>query len=145
MSKYWARTVVVTGALWAGIPPLWAHHSVSSVFEMTRRISVTGTLTKVDWINPHVVIAMEGKADDGKFRQWTFESNPPSWYRSDQECVRKPDSGFRPGNRASLRHEDLALQHLQTYPCIVERCAQRKAGLTKHLRLGNQEVLSIRR
>ena len=82
MSKYWARTVVVTGALWAGISPLWAHHSVSSVFEMTRRISVTGTLTKVDWINPHVFIAMEGKADDGKFQQWTFESNPPSWYRS---------------------------------------------------------------
>src|SRR5262249_27730207 len=51
-------------------------------FRMTRRISVTGTLTKVDWINPHVVIAIEGKADDGKFQQWTFESNPPSWYRS---------------------------------------------------------------
>jgi hypothetical protein len=80
MSKYWARTVVITAALWAAIAPLWAHHSVSAVFEMTRRISVTGTLTKVDWINPHVVIAMEGKADDGKFQQWMFESNPPSWY-----------------------------------------------------------------
>ena len=62
--------------------PLWAHHSPSAIFEMSKRISVTGTLTKVDWINPHIVIAMEGKSDDGKTQQWTFESNPPSWYRS---------------------------------------------------------------
>jgi hypothetical protein len=82
MSKYWARTVVITGAIAVVIEPLWAHHSPSAVFEMTNRISVTGTLRTVDWINPHVVIAMEGKSDDGKIQPWTFESNPPSWYRS---------------------------------------------------------------
>jgi hypothetical protein len=49
---------------------------------MSKRISVTGTLTKVDWINPHVVITLEGKSDVGKIQQWTFESNPPSWYQS---------------------------------------------------------------
>ena len=59
-----------------------AHHSPSAIFEMAKRISVTGTLTKVDWINPHIVIAMEAKGDGGKVDHWTFESNPPSWYRS---------------------------------------------------------------
>ena len=49
---------------------------------MTKRISVTGTLTKIDWINPHIVIAMEARGDAGKIDHWTFESNPPSWYRS---------------------------------------------------------------
>ena len=43
---------------------------------------MTGTLTKIDWINPHIVIAMEAKSDGGKIDHWTFESNPPSWYRS---------------------------------------------------------------
>jgi hypothetical protein len=60
----------------------WAHHSPSAIFDMGKRISVTGTLTKVDWINPHIVILMDAKGDGGKVDHWTFESNPPSWYRS---------------------------------------------------------------
>ena len=61
---------------------LSAHHSPSAIFDMTKRISVTGTLTKIDWINPHIVIAMEAKGESGKIDHWSFESNPPSWYRS---------------------------------------------------------------
>ena len=61
---------------------LWAHHSPSAIFVMGTRISVTGTLTKIDWINPHIHIAMDAKGDGGKIDHWTFESNPPSWYRS---------------------------------------------------------------
>ena len=76
------RTAVTAITLLVVAAPLWAHHSPSAIFEMSKRISVTGTLTKVDWINPHIVINMEGKSDDGKVQQWTFESNPPSWYRS---------------------------------------------------------------
>ena len=61
---------------------LRAHHSPSAIFDMGKRIAVTGTLTRIDWINPHIVIAMEAKGDGGKIDHWTFESNPPSWYRS---------------------------------------------------------------
>ena len=61
---------------------LLAHHSPSAIFDMGKRISVTGTLTKVDWVNPHTVIEIEAKGDGGKIDHWTFESNPPSWYRS---------------------------------------------------------------
>jgi hypothetical protein len=49
---------------------------------MSKQIFVAGTVTKIDSVNPHVVIAIERKGDDGKVQQWTFESNPPSWYRS---------------------------------------------------------------
>ena len=49
---------------------------------MGSRISVTGTLTKIDWINPHIVLAMDARGDGGKTEHWTFQSNPPSWYRS---------------------------------------------------------------
>jgi hypothetical protein len=64
------------------IASLSAHHSPSAIFDMGKRIAVTGTLTKIDWINPHIVIAMEAKSAGGKIDRWTFESNPPSWYRS---------------------------------------------------------------
>lgn len=61
---------------------IWAHHSPSAIFDMSRRISVTGTLTKIDWINPHIVMAIDAPADAGAVSHWVFQSNPPSWYRS---------------------------------------------------------------
>ena len=61
--------------------PLQAHHSPSAIFDMSKRISVTGTLTRVDWVNPHIVLAMEAN-EGGKVEQWRLESNPPSWYKS---------------------------------------------------------------
>jgi len=64
------------------IASLSAHHSPSAIFDMGKRIAVTGTLTKIDWINPHIVVAMDAKGDAGKIDRWTFQSNPPSWFRS---------------------------------------------------------------
>ena len=60
----------------------WAHHSPSAIFDMSRRISVKGTLTKIDWINPHIVLAIDAPGDTGAISHWVFQSNPPSWYRS---------------------------------------------------------------
>jgi Family of unknown function (DUF6152) len=68
--------------LLVAIASAWAHHSPSAIFDMGKRISITGTLAKIDWINPHIVIAIDAKGDAGKTDHWTFESNPPSWYRS---------------------------------------------------------------
>jgi hypothetical protein len=59
-----------------------AHHSPSAIFDMSRRIAVKGTLTKIDWINPHIVLAVDSAGEGGAIEHWTFESNPPSWYRS---------------------------------------------------------------
>jgi hypothetical protein len=59
----------------------WAHHSPSAVFDMEKRFTVAGTLTQVDWINPHIVVLMDAKKDDGSVENWKFESNPPSWFR----------------------------------------------------------------
>ena len=61
---------------------LQAHHSPSAIFDMGKRVAVTGTLTRIDWVNPHIVVAMDAKTDGGKIDHWIFESNPPSWYRS---------------------------------------------------------------
>ena len=63
------------------VAPLHAHHSPSAIFDMSKRVSVTGKLTRVDWVNPHIVLAMEAN-EGGKVEQWRLESNPPSWYKS---------------------------------------------------------------
>jgi Family of unknown function (DUF6152) len=61
--------------------PLWAHHSTTAVFDMTKHFTWTGTMTKVDWINPHVMVSVDAKGDDGKVESWVFETNPPAWFR----------------------------------------------------------------
>lgn len=59
---------------------LWAHHSPSAEFDMTKKTVVTGTLTKVDWVNPHINVFVDAKGAAGT-EAWRLESNPPSWFR----------------------------------------------------------------
>lgn len=55
---------------------LWAHHATTAVFDLSKKVTVTGTLTKVDWVNPHIVVSLEAKGES-----WRIESNPPSFFR----------------------------------------------------------------
>jgi len=59
---------------------LWAHHSPSAIFDMKHPASLKGTVSKVDWVNPHIVLYMDLKVEDGKTEAWKFESNPPKWF-----------------------------------------------------------------
>jgi hypothetical protein len=59
---------------------LLAHHSPSAIFNMKQKVTIKGTLTKVDWVNPHIVMFMDAKGDDGNVVNWKFESNPPRWF-----------------------------------------------------------------
>ncbi len=63
-----------------GASAAWAHHSPSAIFDMTKKVSVTGTLTKVDWVNPHIVVMLDVNKN-GALESWKFESNPPAWFR----------------------------------------------------------------
>jgi hypothetical protein len=60
---------------------LSAHHSPSAIFDMRKPVAVKGTLTKVDWVNPHIVLLLEAKGANGATESWKFESNPPSWFK----------------------------------------------------------------
>ena len=60
---------------------LQAHHSPSAIFDMSKPFAVKGTLTKVDWLNPHIVIFVDAQGADGSTEPWKFESNPPSWFK----------------------------------------------------------------
>jgi Family of unknown function (DUF6152) len=64
-----------------GSAPARAHHSPTAVFDMEHHFTVSGTLTKVDWINPHIEVYLDAKKGDGSVENWKFESNPPSWFR----------------------------------------------------------------
>ena len=70
------RALFVVSLLTAGSFPAFAHHSTTAEFDVSHRMTLAGTLTKVDWVNPHIVVFVTAK--DGA---WKFESNPPAWFR----------------------------------------------------------------
>jgi hypothetical protein len=55
-----------------------AHHSFASVFDDKQPIEVTGTVTKVEWMNPHVWFWVDVERDDGTVENWAFEMGSPN-------------------------------------------------------------------
>jgi len=57
--------------------PLAAHHS-SAAFDLEHQISLKGTVSNVEWTNPHIFIYLDTKADDGSVEPWRIEANSPN-------------------------------------------------------------------
>lgn len=56
---------------------LLAHHSFAAEFDASKAIRLTGTLTKVEWTNPHIYFYLDVKDDGGNAVRWTCESGAP--------------------------------------------------------------------
>jgi hypothetical protein len=70
-----AAAVVV----FAAAVPLFAHHSFSAEFDSTKPVSLTGVVTKVDWMNPHTYFYMDVKdPQTGRVANWTLEMGSPN-------------------------------------------------------------------
>jgi hypothetical protein len=78
--KNWIVAVWLGLAVLISAASLMAHHSPSAIFDMKKKIILKGSVTKVDWVNPHIVVYMDAKGDDGNVESWKFESNPPRWF-----------------------------------------------------------------
>lgn len=79
----WAVTGALIGLFIVAVVPAFAHHSFAAEFNVddTKMLSVTGVLTKVDWVNPHIYFYVDAKDENGKTVTWAFENFPPSWWR----------------------------------------------------------------
>ena len=58
--------------------PLFAHHGGTSLYDMSKEVTVNGTVTEFLWTNPHVEISIDAKDEKGVLRHWLFEENSPS-------------------------------------------------------------------
>jgi hypothetical protein len=64
------------GFLLLAIPSL-AHHSATAEFDTSKTFTVKGTLTKLEWINPHVYMYADITDESGKVIPYSFETGPP--------------------------------------------------------------------
>lgn len=60
----------------------WAHHNMSAEYDFNNRVMMSGTLTKLDWRNPHVQLIVEAKSDQGQPEVWTLEGPAPGFFRN---------------------------------------------------------------
>jgi hypothetical protein len=70
--------VVVAAVLLLSGTAAWAHHAFTAEFDSTKPVKLQGTVTRMEWINPHAWIHVDVKGDDGKVTNWMVECGTPN-------------------------------------------------------------------
>jgi hypothetical protein len=78
MARRASIVTLAAAVLIAMAAPLFAHHSVSAEFDEHKPITFTGTVKKVEWMNPHIYTQVETKTPDGKSVVYRVEGGPPN-------------------------------------------------------------------
>ena len=65
------------GLLGAALPA-FAHHSFAAEFDGNKAVTLKGTVTKLDWMNPHIWVYLDVKDDKGQVTHWQCEGGPPN-------------------------------------------------------------------
>ena len=71
-------TLIVVAALIAAAAPVFAHHSFAAEYDSSKPTTLTGSVTKLEWINPHARIFIDVKGPDGKVASWEIELGAPA-------------------------------------------------------------------
>jgi hypothetical protein len=69
--------LLAAGALCA-VQPAQAHHAFAAEYDVAKPVTLSGTLTRMEWVNPHGWIYMDVKQPDGTTKHWTIEASGPS-------------------------------------------------------------------
>ena len=67
-------SLVLTGT----VVSVSAHHAFAAEFDANRPVNFEGTVTKMEWLNPHVWIHLDVKMPDGSTESWAFEGGTPN-------------------------------------------------------------------
>jgi hypothetical protein len=110
--------LLTVSVLFLAVLPTWAHHSFTAEFNPDKEFSVTGVLTKVDWVNPHTVTWIDVKDDKtGQVESWSCQGNPPGTY-----------------SRAGVHREDWRIGEVVTVTCLAAKDGTKHWGFLKQIK-----------
>ena len=93
----------VLGAVALAAAPAQAHHSFA-MFDMTKEVTVSGTVRQFQWTNPHAYIQLIAKDEQGRDVEWSMEMGAPMYLYA---------RGWRPGSIKSGMHITVTLNPLR--------------------------------
>jgi hypothetical protein len=70
-------SIAAVGALLMTVKPLIAHHSFDAEYDSKKTITLTGFVTKLDWVNPHAFVFVDTKDESGVVKSYKVEMGPP--------------------------------------------------------------------
>ena len=93
----WASLLCATGLMLTA--PLIAHHSFGAEYDADKPVTVSGVVTKVEWVNPHCQFFVDVKDEKGAVANWKFAGYPPSvLYRTGW----KRGESLKPGDSVTI-------------------------------------------
>ncbi len=74
-----ANVVCIAGlAMWGAAASVSAHHAFAAEFDAKKPVNFKGTVTKMEWINPHTWLHVDVKKADGTVENWAIEAGTPN-------------------------------------------------------------------
>ncbi len=65
------------GSMLLSVKPMTAHHSFDAEYDSKRTTTISGTVTKLDWVNPHAFVFIDTKDEAGTVKSFRIEMGPP--------------------------------------------------------------------
>ena len=76
--RHFSSTLLLIAGILAGATAVEAHHSFAAEFDIDQPIKLRGTVSKVEFMNPHSWIHVDVKKDDGSVETWAIEGGTPN-------------------------------------------------------------------
>jgi hypothetical protein len=94
--------------------PATAHHSNPLFFDMTKAITLEGLILRVEWINPHALIFLQSKNENGELKTWIIQGTSPVNFARKPELKERLKAGIRVAARVFPPRNPLYLDDTQT-------------------------------
>ena len=78
MTQVQLAGVALFSIVLSGGPSLFAHHSAAAAYDVDSKVTFTGTVTRLDWKNPHIFYFIDVVDESGKVTNWAIEGSTPN-------------------------------------------------------------------